>query len=445
MPDTTQLDRITHLVVLMQENRSFDHLLGFLYPGRRTPSGQPFEGLTGTESVPGSDGAVTVFRIDPNTPDAYFMPGANPREGYLPTNSQLFGDPSPPPPAAEPPMDGFVSSFADALRYDAQKQEPIYPGTAPANIMGCFTPETLPVLSGLARGFAVCDHWYSSVPTMTLPNRAFALAGTSRGRMDDHQQHGIPPFDFPSIFGLLDQHDPDPVGWAVYSDGKQLTRNDFPDTVRADPRHFGTFADFAAAAAHGTLPQGFIFLEPSWSPSGNSQHPNYDVAAGEQLMLRVYTALRNGPDWDSTLLVLTYDEHGGCYDHVPPPSGAVPPDDAAGQFGFDFGRFGVRVPTVLVSPLIAPQTVFRAGGGTPLDHTSLLKTVEQRWGLAPLTRRDAAAPGLGDVLTLDRPRTDDPLAGVTAPTSSGANPAEGTTSHLDAVCDALSAQAMAQA
>ena len=104
-------------------------------------------------------------------------------------------------------------------------------------------------------------------------------------------------------------------------------------------------------------------------------------------------ALRDGPGWDQTLLIVTYDEHGGCYDHVPPPSGAIPPDQAIGEYGFDFTRFGVRVPAVLVSPLIAAGTVFRVPAGSmPLDHTSILKTVETRWGLPSLTARDAAAP-----------------------------------------------------
>jgi phospholipase C len=129
---------------------------------------------------------------------------------------------------------------------------------------------------------------------------------------------------------------------------------------------------------------------------GNSQHPNYDVALGEQLIHDVYYALRNGPAWNQTVLIVTHDEHGGCYDHVSPPTGAVAPDSSAGEFGFDFTRYGVRVPAVLVSPLITAGTVFRPSGTVPLDHTSILKTVETRWGLPPLTARGASTPAFLD-------------------------------------------------
>ena len=235
-------------------------------------------------------------------------------------------------------------------------------------------------------------------------------------------------FTSPSIFGLLTKHN---LGWSIYGYSQApKTRLDFTDTTNASESHFGVFTDFTAAAAAGTLPP-YTFLEPSWESTGNSQHPNYDVALGEQLIHDVYYALRKSPAWNQTLLILTYDEHGGCYDHVAPPGGAAPPDATVGQFGFDFKRFGLRVPTVLVSPLIAAGTVFRvAQDATPLDHTSILKTVETRWGLPALTARDAAAVDVGDVLTLSVPRTDDPLAGVIVPTSTGANPSAALPSHL---------------
>ncbi len=425
-----QLGSIEHVVQLMLENRSFDHMLGFLYADSANVSpatNQPFAGLTGTETVPDANGdPVAVYRLQADTPGLYFMPGADPGEGFAATNVQLFGTPTP---AASQVAtnQGFVVDFANTLTgVDADRHN--LPGTTPQMIMGMFTPELLPVLSGLARGFAVCDQWFSSVPTETFPNRAFAGAATSQGHMDD----STAVYTSQSIFGLLESAG---IAWSVYGyDALPLTRLDFPDTIGAGESHFGLFSDFTAAAAAGTL-AAYTFLEPSWGSSGNSQHPNYDVALGEQLIYDVYQALRNGPAWGSTLLVITYDEHGGCYDHVPPPTSAVPPDDSAGQFGFGFTRFGVRVPAVLVSPLIAAGTVFRPAGSTPLDHTSVLKTLEVRFGLEPLTKRDGAAPDLGDVLTLapGAARTDDPLAGVVVPVSTGPNPAAGEVSHIQQI------------
>jgi phospholipase C len=431
VPGGNELSLVEHVVVLMLENRSFDHMLGFLYTsaGNVSPSGQPYEGLSGTESNPDPAGQpVTVSRIEPGTANAYFKPGADPGEGYMATNDQLYGNRNgPASPSQVPDCQGFVKDFAYTLGWEARQGWQIVPGTVASDIMGCFTPAALPVLSGLARGYAVCDQWFASAPTETLPNRAFACAATSQGHMDDKTH----TFTSPSIFGLLGSHG---LGWAIYGyDAEPLTKSDFPDISNAALSHFGRFTDFKAAAAAGTLPP-YTFLEPSWGSRGNSQHPNYDVALGEQLIHDVYEALRGGPGWAQTLLVITYDEHGGCYDHVPPPSGAVPPDNNAGEFGFDFTRFGVRVPTVLVSPLIAPGTVFRVpAGGTPLDHTSILKTVQQRWGLPSLTARDAAAPGFAGVLTLAAARTDDPLAGITVPVSGGITPAAGRPSHLQEI------------
>jgi phospholipase C len=436
------LSAIEHVVVLMLENRSFDHMLGYLYSGSGnvSPSGQPFEGLTGNESNPDKGGTqVAVYPITPSTPDAYFMPGADPGEGYKATNSQLWGSVTAPAGGTPATMRGFVADFAYTIGWETTDKWTIVPGTTADWIMGCFAPEALPVLSALARGYAVCDHWYASAPTETMPNRAFALAATSQGHMDDNTK----TFTCPSIFGALTKAG---TSWMVFGyDRQPLTKANFPDITSADPSHFGLFTDFQAAAAAGTLP-AFTFLEPSWPSTGNSQHPNYDVALGEQLIHDTYEALRTGPGWPQTLFVLTYDEHGGCYDHVPPPWGATPPDNSAGEFGFGFDRFGVRVPTLLISPRIAPGTVYRVPEGTtPLDHTSVLKTIGQRWNIPPLTARDAAAPGFGDVITLTAPRTDDVLAGVTVPVSTGQNPSAGQVSHLQAVHDELYARYAAPA
>jgi len=456
----SQLSSIEHIVVLMLENRSFDHMLGWLYTasGNVSPSGSRFEGLTGNETNPDANGNhVKVFPITQTTPNAYSMPGFDPGEGYMAANRQLFGSLKAPADGQPASMNGFVADYAATLGWGSgasgmsgapgmsagmsgapgmsgARGMSVVPGTTALHIMGCFTPEALPVLSGLAKGFAVCDHWYGSVPTETLPNRAFACTGSSQGHMDDNTR----TYTSPSIFGALSKHG---IDWSLYGyDAEPLGRHVFTDITRASSSHFGLFTAFTAAAAAGTLAP-FVFLEPSWGARGNSQHPNYDVALGEQLIHDVYYALRNGPAWNHTLLIITYDEHGGCYDHAPPPWGATPPDNTVGEFGFDFTRFGPRVPTVLVSPLIEAGSVFRApSSGPPLDHTSILKTVESRWGLGPLTARDRAAPDVSGALRLKRPRSDDPLHGVTVPSAPQPSAAAAPSHLQEVLADLISRQ-----
>lgn len=430
-----QLGQVNHLVHLMLENRSFDQMLGFLYgdAGNVSPAGQPFNGLTGKESNPDDQGRpVQVYRIAARDAHPYLMPGADPGEGFFNTNFQVYSTDDPAP-GAVAANQGFVINFKAAIASDLAKHyQDTLPGTQPAQIMGMYPPELLPVLSGLARGYAVCDAWFASAPTMTMPNRAFAAAGTSQGHLDDHTKS----FTCPSIYGRLADKGLD---WAIFGYNRDpLTRLDFPDTTQAAETHFGHFRDFQQRAAAGTLPV-YTFLEPSWDASGNSQHPNYDVAKGEQLILDVYTAVRNGKNWSSTLLIVTYDEHGGNYDHVAPPTHAAPPNDGSvGENGFDFSRFGLRVPAVLISPLIPAGTVFRGSG--PIDHTSVLKTINERWGTVPLTARDRAAGSLGGVLTLAKPRTDDPLKGVQAPVASADHPNSAVPSTLDKIYAARVAQ-----
>ncbi len=404
-----QLPAIKHIVQLMLENRSFDQMLGFLYhPANTSPSGQPFDGLTGNETNPdGAGSEIPVFRIDGTASHPYLVPGADPGEGFYNTNFQLFSTDDPAP-GAVPGNKGFVINFKAAIASDqARHFKDSLAGTKPSDIMGMYAPEMLPIMSGLAKGFAVCDRWFSSAPTQTIPNRAFAGAATSQGHLDNH----VKVFTCPSIFGLLSQNN---IDWGIYGYNREpMTRMDYTDIKTADESHFGHFRDFQARAAAGTLP-AYSFLEPDFGAAGNSQHPNYDVALGEALIRDVYYAVRNGPGWNDTLLLITYDEHGGNYDHVAPPSGAAPPDNSVPEFDFDFTRFGVRIPALLISPRIAAGTVFRAKTGT-IDHTSVLKTIETRWGLKPLTARDKAAASLGDVLTLATPRTDDPIRGVLPP------------------------------
>jgi len=425
-----QLSQIKHIVQLMLENRSFDQMLGFLYTAQnnKSPAGQPFDGLSGEEwNVDSAGRKVPVFKITAAAPHPYFMPGADPGEGFYNTNIQLFSTEHPKADAI-PTNKGYIVNFENAIRYDQSRHyKDSLPETQPSDIMGMYTPEMLPVMAALARGFAVCDRWFAAVPTQTIPNRAFANAATSQGRLDNH----VKVFTCPSIFGSLSGKGQD---WAIYGYSREpMTRTDFSDTLHADESHFGHFRDFQARAKAGKLP-AYTFLEPSFGAGGNSQHPNYDVAAGEQLLRDVYYALRSNDDtWKQTLLVITYDEPGGNFDHIAPPSGATPPDNIAGEFDqFDFTRFGGRVPALLISPWIEKGTVFRASSGV-IDHTSVLKTIEERWKLDPLTARDKAAPSLAPVLTLTTARTDDPLSGVVVPHSTQIHPNQEQPSELEKI------------
>ncbi|MCA0300821.1 MAG: phosphoesterase [Proteobacteria bacterium] len=442
-----QLDQITNVVHLILENRSFDHMLGFLYEGR-----SDFAGLKGTESNSDGKKPIKVFKLDKRPPSqVYYWPGTDPGEGLQNYDDQMFGVGNPRTKEFARAT-GYLADFATTmpLRQKQAQQRPakmVYYGfTQAENIMGVYTPEMLPVLSGLAKGFAVCDHWYCSGPIHTWPNRAFAAAATSQGVFDNPTTPGW--MTARTIFDALAED----MGqdWAIYYAGEfcETSQNFRSLKQQKYAQNFHAFDAFQTAAAHGTLP-AYSFIEPAFGPSGNSQHPSYNVANGEQLILDVYGALRFGPNWNSTLLIITYDEHGGFYDHHPPKADAVAPGDKAPDLGFDFQRFGPRVPAVLVSPLIPAGTVFRAPEGKTIDHTSVIKTLYDRWGknivppaLKYLTQRDEAAPSLGDVLTLQMPRRDDPLRGVTLPEP--VPPPPGFDPTIPSTLDLIHAQQVAQ-
>ena len=401
------LSQIEHIVVLMLENRSFDCLLGRLYTDR-----PDFNGLTGAESnleTGGPGEPVRVWNSASTVPGTMTIPSPDPGEEFSDITTQLFGlgasatD-------APPPMSGFVDDYV------RQSREPPYD---PKQVMHFFRPEQVPVISTLAKSFAVCDQWHASAPNQTWPNRFFAHCATGSGYVNNSPAHF--PYMMPSIFERLNGRDD---GWRVYYHDipQSLTLARLWDHID----RFRHFNEFARDAAAGLLP-AYSFLEPRYFPDAslgmpNDQHPPHDVVFGEQLIATAYNAVRASPLWESTLLIVTYDEHGGCFDHAPPPR-AVPPGDGRTQEGFAFDRYGVRVPAILVSPYIAPGTILRAAPGGiphngppyPYDHTSIIATVQKCFGLgAALTARDAAAPDLGPVLRLDRP-TNGALGLLTVP------------------------------
>jgi phospholipase C len=334
------------------------------------------------------------------------VPDPDPQELFDHMNQQLFGTKTPIQ-DQQATMSGFLEDYATANGVHN-----------PDQIMQSYSPDQVRVLSSLAREFAVCDRWFGSAPCQTLPNRAFAHAGTSCGRVNNCNGNvddcWFPPmsvYNTQTIFNVLEKTD---HSWKVYNDTElpSLTRIQFYKYLD-DPvleLHFRDFDDFIEDAKSGSLPE-YAFIEPSFKFEPNDQHPAHNVLAGERFLYDIWTAVSTGPKWRSTLLLITYDEHGGCYDHCPPPWTATPPDKKKPQqpFDFKFDRYGPRVPAVLVSPYIRPGTVFRSSSAAvEYDHTSILATIRD-WLSIPKSkmlrsRRVAKAPTLFDVLTLDEPR-----------------------------------------
>ena len=395
---------IRHVVVLMLENRSFDCMLGMLYPNSAT-----FDGLKGTESntwhkPDGSQQDIRVWKDPALTAQTVCIPDPDPGELFTDIAMQIHGlegRDTPDPGAAA--MSGFVDNY---LRQPATTPAPDVYST-----MHYFTPDQVPVISQLARAFGVSDRWHASAPCQTWPNRFFVHTGTANGYVNNSPTHF--PYQMETVFNRLAEAG---QSWRVYF-------HDIPQSATLARlwgdvlTHFRNFdRDFAHDAAAGNLP-AYSFIEPRYftdtllNKIPNDEHPPHNVAYGEELIAAVYNAVRGGPGWKNTLLVITYDEHGGCYDHVVPPP-AAPPDGRTPD-GFDFGYFGVRVPAVIVSPHIRPGSVVRPAGPTPFDHTSIIATLRQLFGFTPLTARDAAAPDLLGVL--DAQITNDGPVSVLAP------------------------------
>ncbi len=415
---SSALAQIKHIVVLMMENRSFDHMLGYLgLPG-------------GIDGIDGVQNAHPNFDADGNEYPPYaYGPGETafhkPGEPYDESLDPCHG----PECVAEQLAEfhgvapgGFVKNFIE------QKQPPEQWRRLP---MGYYTQELVPVYDFLARQFCVCDAWHSSIPGDTWPNRLYSLAGregpkVSLGLFEELYDRitgktlNVPIFDVPAFTRLLDDSQ-----WRWYSDD--------PATLRGADSHYRSFdlrrENFAffdrklledlAAVAESAITTGSSLLddaatgqlrEVSWiDPNfvnlhvlnvvSDDDHPPADILAGQQLVLELYDALTRTPDWQDTLLVVCYDEHGGFYDHVTPP----PVDD-----GSKYATYGVRVPALVIGPRVKPQVSKQL-----FDHTSLIKTILLRFAadpehaLAQMPLRVQNAADLGTLL-LDEPRTDIP-------------------------------------
>jgi phospholipase C len=447
-PGTDLLPQIRHIVVLMMENHSYDNYLGML-PGRG--EGFPL----------GPDGEPDVSN--------YGTAGETVRAFHLPSTSQHLGLPSQSWHAThdqwgEGKCDGFVTS-AQAVQAEARAGTAESADTSPEAAlagMGYWSERDLPFYYGLARTFPVADRWFSSCLGPTFPNRRFLVAGTAHGLIDDSPYDLL---DYPpagTIFDLLTSHG---ISWANYhpvADGQprskwthyarhtrkmarrrllslgrsvpavcrgvgkdiKFTADVFPLGIGRYMQHVHGTGQFFADAADGTLP-AFSIVDPDFE--AYSEENPLDIRKGESFAAEVINAVLHGRGWPHTLLIWVYDEHGGYYDHVPPPP-AVPPDDVEGrsvigtrtrvgalvrtvsprlvktkdhlnQGPHRYDQYGFRVPAVIVSPYARPDYVC----SRVLDHTSVLRLVEEKWNLPALTARDAAAATPLDALDLAGP------------------------------------------
>jgi phospholipase C len=395
------LDKIDHIVVLMQENRSFDHMLGYL---RKDKGRTDVEGLTGTESnaAPGRN-PRTVYQL----PDTVFLD--DPAHEHDQVLLQI----------ADGAMSGFMASFIGR-----------HPDKDYRQIMGYYGESQLPTYTFLAEQFLVCDHWFCSHPGPTQPNRLSLLIGGRIPELENFMADS-PALGFlmlPTIFDLLTERR---VDWVYYEQDVTFLRTF--DRYRLDDTHIIPFDDrregFWTRASQGTLPQ-VTFIEPAFldvapAKRGNDDHPPTDITRGQEMIGCIYNALAASPQWGRMLFVITYDEHGGFFDHVAPPGTrkspirmTVPPMHPNGP-----SFYGPRVPALVVSPWVPAGSVDKS----VFDHTSIAKTIVLKFlrrqgptvGEAFPTlgsRRLARAAHLGRLLTLDTPRLNvPPVPGLTCP------------------------------
>lgn len=353
----TGLDKLQHIVVLMMENRSFDHMLGSL-----AAVNPQIDGVTNQLSNPDTAGTV----ITPQ-PLAEFQSQLQPDpDHHFPAvDLQIFGGSKDP--GRQPNMQGFVKSYFNQQQDIAHSHM----------IMYYFAQNQLPVLTTLALEFAVFNRWFASIPGPTICNRAFAHYGTSFGRVDMNLMYVNEPFQ--SIYSRLINASPKRTSKLYYYDVASSTM-EIVNLLQHQPELFGTYEQFLNDCENGTLPD-YSFVEPNYNDHGteaaSDQHPDHDVRAGEAFIASIYNAIKQNEElWQTTALLITYDEHGGIYDHVIPPN--CEPDqftasanDTGTGMPFAFDRLGVRVPAILVSPWVARGTIVNR----VFDHASIPATI----------------------------------------------------------------------
>jgi phospholipase C len=413
---------VDNVFVLMLENHSFDNIFAF--------SG--IKGITAATSADTNSYRDVTYAAGSPAPPA--MP-TDPGHEFSDVFEQLYGEGAvhtPWQPYNAPnnrPINnsGFVANYA-TTRTEITKNNPVLPTPEQyGEIMRCFdTPNELPVIYQLATTFAVCDRWHASIPGPTWPNRFFVHGASSGGWADSPPSLQIVSwempgggFRYPSGSSIYDKLAAAGLQWRVYIDENGPFLGSIPQVAALkgivagiDTNSFGTLT----SDVNAPYPYTYTFIEPNYGDvdggsyaGGSSQHPMDSVTKGEALIKATYEAIRNSPLWERSLLIITYDEHGGFYDSAQP-GGAKPPGDRSPQDlhinsgGFLFDWYGARVPAVVVSPLIPPGTVDH----TLYDHASIPATLEALFGLTPMTARDASANNVLHLLTLTKPRTDCP-------------------------------------
>jgi phospholipase C len=390
------LQDIEHIVVLVLENRSFDHMLGYLgHEGYKGADGNLLNGLHHGLSNPLHVGGKVVGAPPFELTNPRFSPG--PHHEYPHVAVQL-GIPAGTPVGSvlQPTNEGFIRDY-----------ETVTHASLPEQIMGYYGKNTVSVYDALVRQYGVCDRWFSSVPGPTMPNRCFLMAGHSNEELGNIPTVGSAlARPIVTIFDRLSEHN---VSWKYYFHDVPVLRlfNQFTFTFG----HIWNIKRFFSSVAASTVPS-VSWIDPNLTlqgtkglaDAGNDDHPPTDVRKGQNLVASIYNALVANPAlWAKTLFVVTYDEHGGFYDHVPPPAhiDRAPFDNPA------FYRFGLRVPTLLLSPWIRKGTVW----SEELEHTSIIRTILKRFcpqiADAPnMGARVQGAPDLAFALDAPAARTD---------------------------------------
>ena len=376
---------IEHVIVLMLENRSFDHL--FAYSGIAN-----LQGVDTSKSNPDKDGNPVA--MSDTTPDSS---PSDPGHEFEDVDWQIYG------------VTGYPAPRPILMNGFASKDWP--------EAMQCAKPALVPALTHLAQTFLVCDRWFSSLPGPTWPNRFFVHAGSSGGLANSPSNLTSIGSTLWSKLGFSFEHGTlfDALtgagkSWRVYhgDDFPQVCAIDnMPSVFVASPDQFRKI-DALAGDLHRGDAADYTFIEPDYGilssfRNGNSQHPSGTLSAGDKLIQTVASAVMTSAIWMSSLLVVLYDEHGGFYDQAPTPTGVAPPGDDARNADkaatapnppFAFDRLGVRVPAVIVSPWIKPGV-----SHTLYDHASIVRTVFEVFSLpGRLTDRDGRAASLGALI-----------------------------------------------